>query len=258
MSDEPARRPVLAGIGVLAGVMSALFGVGGGAVVVPALVAWCRRDQRQAVATSLIAIGPLALAAMIGYAVHGEVDVVMALPLIAGSLVGTWIGTHLLTKMPLAALRWLFAIFAVLVAVRLAIAPAAAEAVPSHGWDLLWLIPAGVAIGILAALTGIGGGAAMVPLMQLGYGLSAVLAKGTSLLVILPTSVLGGWRNLRNRLGDLREALWIGCSGMLAALLTSQVSVRLPQTLADRLFAVFLVLIALRTVWGDLRALRTS
>ncbi|NUO61048.1 MAG: sulfite exporter TauE/SafE family protein [Hamadaea sp.] len=244
-----ARRPVLVGIGLLAGVMSALFGVGGGAVVVPALVAWCGRDQRQAVATSFLAIGPLSLAAMIGYALHGEVDVVVALPLIAGSLIGAWIGTHLLTKLPLGVLRWIFAVFAFGIAVRMAFGTAESTGAVDHGWRLVWLIPAAVAIGVLAALTGVGGGAAMVPLMQLGYGLSAVLAKGTSLLVILPTSALGSWRNLRNGLGSVPEALWIGCSGMLAALATAQLSVRLPQGVADRLFACFLVFVALRTVW---------
>jgi len=253
VNTAPARRPVLVGIGVLAGIMSAMFGVGGGAVVVPALVAWCGRDQRQAVATSFIAIGPLALAAMIGYAFHGEVDVIVALPLAIGSMTGAWIGTHLLTRLPQAALRWIFATFALVVAARMAFGETAQQASAEHGWRLLWLIPAAVAIGILAALTGVGGGAAMVPLMQLGYGLPAVLAKGTSLLVILPTSALGSWRNLRNGLGDLPEALWIGCSGMLAALAAAQLSVRLPQSVADRLFAAFMVFVAVRTVWSDLR-----
>jgi uncharacterized membrane protein YfcA len=244
---------VLVGIGVLAGVMSALFGVGGGAVVVPALVAWCGRDQRQAVATSFIAIGPLALAAMVGYAVHGQVDVVVAAPLIAGSLIGAWIGTHLLTRLPLGVLRWIFAVFALGVAIRLAFGTGESAGAVNHGWRLLWLVPAAIAIGVLAALTGVGGGAAMVPLMQLGYGLPAVLAKGTSLLVILPTSALGSWRNLRNGLGSLPEALWIGLSGMLAALATAQLAVRLPQAVADRLFAAFMIFVAVRTVWGDLR-----
>ncbi|WP_117213424.1 sulfite exporter TauE/SafE family protein [Allorhizocola rhizosphaerae] len=248
------KRHTLVGIGVLAGVMSALFGVGGGAVVVPALVAWCGRDHRQAVATSFLAIGPLSLAAMVGYAVHGQVDVLVAAPLIAGLMAGAWIGTHLLTRLSQGVLRWIFALFALAVAVRMAFGTTIAQGEAVHGWRLLWLVPAAVAIGVLAALTGVGGGAAMVPLMQLGYGLSAVLAKGTSLLAILPTSALGSWRNLRNGLGSMSEALWIGCSGMLAALATSQLSVRLPQTVADRLFAAFLVFVAVRTVWGSVKA----
>ncbi|WP_035273844.1 sulfite exporter TauE/SafE family protein, partial [Actinoalloteichus caeruleus] len=77
-------------------------------------------------------------------------------------------------------------------------------------------LPIGLAIGVLSALTGIGGGAIMVPVMQLGFAAPAAMAKGTSLLVITPTSILGGARALRKGNGSLRASLWIGCSGVLA------------------------------------------
>ena len=258
MTDRHAASPGRLGlIGVLAGFLSGLFGVGGGVLIVPALVAVCRQDQRQAVATSLLAIGPLALAGVIGYALHGQVDVYLAVPLAIGMVIGAWIGAALLRRAPLALLRWIFALAALTAAIRLVVDPGVPSGEVRHEmWRLALLVPIGIAIGILAGLTGIGGGAIMVPVMQLGFGVAAALAKGTSLLVILPTSLTAGWRNLRSHLGSVRDATWIGLCGMLAAAGSSALSVRLPGVVADLLFGCFLMAVALRTVWPDLRAWR--
>ncbi|APU12349.1 sulfite exporter TauE/SafE family protein [Actinoalloteichus fjordicus] len=251
-----ARWPILVVIGLIAGALSGLFGIGGGVAIVPALVAWCGRDQRYAVATSLLALGPLAVAGVIGYSAHGQVDLRIALPLAAGSMVGAWLGAFLLTKMPLAWLRWFFALIAVATALRMLIDPGVSTGVVSHEWwRLALLLPVGVLIGVIAALAGIGGGAVMVPVMQIGFGIPAALAKGTSLLVILPTSILGGWRNLRHGNGSLRDAMWIGCSGILATLATTQWSVVMNPLLSDVLFGLLLVFVAVRTVWQDIRRL---
>lgn len=246
-------------IGVVAGFMSGLFGVGGGVLIVPALVALCRLDQRRAVATSLLAIGPLAVAGVTGYALHREVDVYLAVPLVLGTVVGAWVGAALLPRVSLPALRWLFAAATLAAAARLLIDPGVPVGeVRDELWQLAILVPIGIAVGVLAGLTGIGGGAVMVPIMQLGFAVPAALAKGTSLLVVLPTALVSGWRNLRVRLGSVRDAAWIGLSGMVAAFAASAVSVRLPAVLADVLFGAFLIFVALRTVWPDLRAWRTG
>lgn len=247
----------LALIGLTAGFMSGLFGVGGGVLMVPALVALCRRDQRQAVATSLLAIGPLALAGMIGYALHRQVDVYLAAALAIGTVAGAWVGSALLRRVSLPALRVLFAVAALSAAVRLVLDPGVPAGEVSHELlRLALLVPIGVVIGLLSGLTGIGGGTVMVPIMQLGFGVAAALAKGTSLLVILPTSLLAGWRNVRSGLGSLRDATWLGLSGVVAALGSSSISVRLPAVLADVLFGCFLITVALRTVWPDLQSWR--
>jgi len=245
-------------IGVLAGFLSGLFGVGGGVLIVPALVTLCRQDQRRAVATSLLAIGPLAVAGVIGYAAHRKVDPYLAAPLVVGTVVGAWIGAALLRRVSLPALRWIFAVAVLSAAIRLVIDPGVPAGEVRHElWRLAILVPVGLAVGVLAGLTGIGGGAVMVPIMQLGFAVPAALAKGTSLLVVLPTALLAGWRNLRAHLGSARDATWIGLSGMVAAFVASAISVRLPGVVSDLLFGCFLIAVAVSTVWPDLRALRS-
>ncbi len=62
-------------IGLVAGFFSALFGVGGGIVIVPLLLLLCAWQAHAATATSLAAIGITALSGVIGYALHGDVRV---------------------------------------------------------------------------------------------------------------------------------------------------------------------------------------
>jgi uncharacterized membrane protein YfcA len=65
-------------IGLVAGFFSALFGVGGGIVIVPLLLLLCSWEARAATATSLAAIGLTAVSGVIAYAIHGDVDVAYA------------------------------------------------------------------------------------------------------------------------------------------------------------------------------------
>ncbi|RXZ45855.1 sulfite exporter TauE/SafE family protein [Agromyces binzhouensis] len=107
-------------VGVLGGLLSGLFGVGGGIVMVPLLILLAGMDQRRAAATSLVAIVPTALVGSIAYLVNGQVDLVAAALVAAGGIVGGWIGATLLARLPLEWLRWLFIAMLVVVAIRLA------------------------------------------------------------------------------------------------------------------------------------------
>ena len=80
--------------------MSGLLGIGGGVVMVPALVWWLARSQRQAHAISLAAIIPLSLAAAIVYGRAGKVDVAFASALAVGAVAGAPLGAGILARSP--------------------------------------------------------------------------------------------------------------------------------------------------------------
>ena len=86
-------------IGLLAGLFSALFGVGGGIIVVPLLILLARFDERPAMATSLAAIGLIALVGAVSYGFHGELKpgaaAVVGLPAALGAVGGTWLQQRL-------------------------------------------------------------------------------------------------------------------------------------------------------------------
>jgi uncharacterized membrane protein YfcA len=83
----------LVAIGVAAGFLSALFGVGGGILIVPLLIAAARFEQRNAMATSLAAAFLIALAGSATYALHGQVKpgaaALVGIPAAAGAIAGT-------------------------------------------------------------------------------------------------------------------------------------------------------------------------
>lgn len=109
----------LLGIGLVAGFFGALFGVGGGIIIVPLLVLLCAFDQRLAAGTSLAAILVSSVAASITYAFHGEVKpgaaAIIGLPAVAGVL----LGTSLQQRLPVDKLTYGFAVLLAVVGIRL-------------------------------------------------------------------------------------------------------------------------------------------
>jgi uncharacterized membrane protein YfcA len=89
-------------IGLLGGLFSALFGVGGGIVIVPLLILVARYDTRPAMATSLAAIGVIAFVGAVTYGLHGELKpgaaAVVGLPAAFGAVLGTWLQQRLATR----------------------------------------------------------------------------------------------------------------------------------------------------------------
>ena len=106
-------------IGLAAGFFSALFGVGGGILIVPLLILAVGYAERTAAATSLAAIGVTALAGAVAYAVLGRVHVTEALAVGLPAALGALAGTALQQRVPRRALSLLFAVFLVGVAGRL-------------------------------------------------------------------------------------------------------------------------------------------
>ena len=102
-AETGSRRPLkLVAIGTLAGLFSGLFGVGGGAVIVPLLVLWLAYDERGATATSLAAIAVIAGFAALVQGLYGNIDAgdaaLVGVPAIAGVLAGTWLQQRLQTE----------------------------------------------------------------------------------------------------------------------------------------------------------------
>jgi uncharacterized membrane protein YfcA len=109
----------LVGIGVAAGFLSALFGVGGGIVIVPLLMTYAAFSQRRAAATSLAAILLSSAAGAITYAAHGDVKVgaaaLVGIPAVAGVVAGVDLQQRLAQR----TLGYAFAILVAAVGVKL-------------------------------------------------------------------------------------------------------------------------------------------
>ena len=111
--------PLLVAIGLVAGLFSALFGVGGGILIVPLLILVAGFPERSAMATSLAAIGATALAGTIGYAIVGHVDVLLGALVGLPASLGAMAGAALQQRVGRRWLAFAFAGLLVVVAVTL-------------------------------------------------------------------------------------------------------------------------------------------
>lgn len=110
---------LLAGVGLGAGLLSGLFGVGGGIVMVPAMVLLAGMTQQRASANSLAAIVPIAAVGAVVFGGADSVDLAAAAVLILGSLVGVQVGAMLMPRVGDDRLRVGFAIVMIVVALTM-------------------------------------------------------------------------------------------------------------------------------------------
>jgi len=246
-------------VGVLGGILSGAFGVGGGIVMVPLLMLLAGMDQRQASATSLVAIVPTSIAGAITYGVAGHLDVVAGLVIAVGGIAGSLIGARLLRALPLGWLRWLFVALLVLVAVRLFIE------VPERGTGLVLtpgaiagLVTLGLVMGIASGLFGIGGGVVVVPVLVALFGISDLVAKGTSLLAIIPTAATGSLAHLRARIVRLDDGLIVGLSATAASFAGVALAVLMPPRVSTALFAILILAAVAQMVISAIRGRRAQ
>ena len=115
------RTLKLAAIGTAGGLFSGLFGVGGGAVIVPLLLLWLAYPEREAAATSLGAIVVIAAVAAAAQGLYGNVDlaagVLVGIPAIGGVIAGTW----LQQRLPADTIALAFSVLLVAAAIQLAL-----------------------------------------------------------------------------------------------------------------------------------------
>ncbi|NNC92656.1 MAG: sulfite exporter TauE/SafE family protein [Acidimicrobiia bacterium] len=236
-------------LGLAAGFIGGLFGVGGGLLVVPGLVLWLHFEQRRAGATSLATIVASSAAAVVRFGADGSVEFDTAVVVFAGAGVGAIIGGRLAGRI---ANYWLargFVAIVVLSAVRLGVAGSSdggTDALVSGIAEPISLVTVGLLAGVLSATLGVGGGIVFVPALVTLLGLEQQVAQGTSLAVILPTVLIGTTVHARAGRVHWPIAITVGLGGVLGGLAGAQVALGLPEGVLQRMFAVFLLIMAAR------------
>jgi uncharacterized membrane protein YfcA len=116
-------------------------------------------------------------------------------------------------------------------------------------WILLAAAALGVLAGVLAGLFGIGGGILFVPTLTLVLGLTQLHAEATSLLAIIPTALVGAWRQAHYGNVRWRAALVIGVAAIGGVEAGVQIAESLPEHVLRRLFAVLMLAVAAQVAW---------
>jgi uncharacterized membrane protein YfcA len=116
-------------------------------------------------------------------------------------------------------------------------------------WTLLAAGSLGLAAGVLAGLFGVGGGILFVPTLTLVLGLTQLHAEATSLLAIIPTALVGAWRQAGYGNVKWRASLIVGVAAIGGVEAGVQIAVRLPEDALRRLFGALVLVVAAQVAW---------
>ncbi|MDA2989312.1 MAG: sulfite exporter TauE/SafE family protein [Actinomycetota bacterium] len=240
-------RDLLIGFGV--GGFSGAFGVGGGIILVPVLVLLFHMQQKNAQATSLVMV---VFAATAGFATYAFTDFVAWLPavfILAGGLIGSLLGSSVVRRTSDVRLQIGFGLLLVAVAIRMLWPTQDLSTTELPALSIvvvLAYVASGIAMGVLSALFGIGGGIILIPIVVTFFGFSQQMAAGTSLAVMAPIALLGAWRQSRTGATDWSTGLRFGIASLPGGVVGAAVAVSVSGTVVRTAFALVLVLVALR------------
>lgn len=245
---------LLALVGVSAGMLGALMGVGGGVIIVPALTELFGVPFRHAVGASLVVIIMSSSASSATYVARGTTDIRVGVLLGLATIGGALVGSALAGVAPVEALRILFAAVTLYAAVMLwrrrhgANESAAPEAQHVRGWGPG--LGAGGAAGVLSGLLGVGGGVFMMPVMALVMKIPFKVAAATSNFLIAATAAAGAYVYWSRGEVDALLAAPVVVGVFLGARLGAALLPRIPAQRLQGVFAAFLVFVGGRMIWS--------
>jgi uncharacterized membrane protein YfcA len=250
-------------IGLVAGVLSGMFGIGGGIIIVFALVAFLGLSPVEAISTSLaVLMLPVGIFAVLEYDKQKLLDRRAALWIVCGMFFASALGA--LGALQLEALdpvlpKRAYGLFALLMSWRFveprqwlglvaAKTPRPERTSPLPAWQLLGI---GGAAGFGAGLFGIGGGVIIVPMLTLLLGYDQKKAVGTSLgALLLPFGLPGVLVYIQNGALDLRLAGGVALGLLLGAFIGARVALALPSATVKRAYGFFLIFVGWRFLVG--------
>ncbi|MHB0858135.1 MAG: sulfite exporter TauE/SafE family protein [Anaerolineae bacterium] len=254
-------------LGLVAGVMSGMFGIGGGVIIVPALILAAGFSQVQANGTSLGALLlPVGILAVLTYYRAKLIDIQASALIALGLLIGVFGGAQLAVNLPATILKQLYGVFLLWIGWRFAeplvlwrawrggtpVTPRVPEAVTAEQTPRLsnWLILlVGIVAGVMSGLFGIGGGAVIVPALVAFMHFDQKLAVGTSLgALMLPVGLPGVIVYYQAGELSLATALPVAIGLVIGAVGGARLAIGLPSKTVKRLYGFFLLLMGLNFI----------
>lgn len=267
LSLDPLAWLLFAFAGALAGFLAGLLGIGGGMIIVPALILsfhWQGVSPdvltHLAVGTSLASIVFTSISSVRTHHQNQGVDWPLFRLLAPALMVGSVLGAQIAHALPARALQLIIATFAIWTGVKMLLArkpQAEDQTVPGHAR----LAGAGGLIGAASAIFGIGGGSLMVPYL-VHHGLAMRRAVGTAAACGFPIAIAGtigfiwsGWREPGLPAGSSGYIYWpalvgIALTSIVFAHYGAMSAHRLPAATLKRAFGVVLILVGIRFLIG--------
>jgi uncharacterized membrane protein YfcA len=198
-------------VGLIAGSLGGLVGVGGGVIIVPLMTEVLKFRQQEAHGTSLVAVVFTATAGSVIYYLYGSADIAASAVLAGMALSTVRVGAKYCCFLSEAKLKRHFGLFLLFISLLLILKPFLPHVVAGSSptwirWIVLVLL--GALTGFISGMLGVGGGSFMIPIMVLFAGIAQHTAQGISLLAMIPASTVGVWTHWK--MGNVRTGILPG------------------------------------------------
>jgi uncharacterized membrane protein YfcA len=245
-------------LGIAAGILSGLFGIGGGIVMVPSLIVLFGMDILDANATSLAAmLLPVGILGVIAYYKAGLINIRESLWIALGLFLGSFVGGEFAVNISENLLAKLYAAILLYIAVsyfdifsyfrnKKTPDPVQQPVIHKAFWTYILV---GIGAGIFAGLFGKGGGLVIVPILVGVFHYDAKAAAATSLAALqlpvgLPSVIIYAHSGHLNIL----YAGLIAAGIVAGALIGSKIGIKLPSAIFKKVYAIFLLAVAIYMV----------
>ena len=238
-------------LGAVIGVFLGLLGGGGSILAVPALVFVLSVPVEQAIPMSLIVIAAASAVGALPKVRAGQVQWRLAGVFAAAGVPATFIGSAIGRHLPQSVILVGFAAVMVIAGIRMLMDAADTGTACEVGdSDINWRrcaprsIPAGIVVGVLTGLFGVGGGFLIVPALVLLLGVQMPIAIGTSLLVIVANSAAGALTYVSQGTIDWGMTALFAGTAVVASLIAGQIGTRLDTSRLQHWFAYLVFVVA--------------
>lgn len=244
-------------IGLLTGLLSGTFGVGGGIVCTPLLRLWLHYSAHEAVGTTLALIVPTSLAGAVSYAKQGKCHYALVARFSLPAILACIIAAHLTVYVQGSTLMLAFAALIALAAVDLIFS--FSERLKSSAKkgeieantettkvriNLFSSIAIGFLVGTLSGFFGVGGGFILIPILLALYRMPVKQAFGTSLLLVSVVSIPGTISHFQHSHVKLDSAMLMALSAIPGSLIGSRIALNMKDVFLKKGFGLIMLLVS--------------
>jgi uncharacterized membrane protein YfcA len=239
---------ILIAVGLGAGTLGSMLGVGGGIIMVPALT-FLGVPPVQAAATSLFAVTSTSVSSTVAYSRQKRIDYRRGVELAVAAIPGAVIGPFILGQIAPADFNLYFGILLIAVGLYIAFRSSILKEKPqgkvspaTHAAVFAMAFGA----GIISSFFGVGGGVVFVPVMLLIYGMSMRNAAPTSQLTLMLTSFAGLFTHVALGNPDYLYAIALSAGAVVGAQLGARWSKNAREALLQKMLGIALIAVAIR------------
>jgi uncharacterized membrane protein YfcA len=234
-------------LGVIVGFLNASLGLGGGLIVIPFLVVLLKTDLKESMLLSLTTIVVTSTISLITHSIMNFENIMFqtALYMIPGTIVGSKIGAYLSTKIRTKVLTKVFAIIIIISGAKV-VGVFDFSSIETSSLALYYYPIAGLVIGTIAALFGIGGGILIVPFVMFATDFSMSQIVPTSIAVILPTTLVSSYFRLKYQKLNTQKLKYIVSTVVIGSMLGAYFNNHMPEQMIKIMVGIIIVISAMK------------